>query len=397
MPDAVLVDVVRTPSGRRNGSLSGWHPADLAGEVLTTLLGRHDLDPALVEQVILGCVSQVGAQGHNVARNAVLAAGLPDTVPATTVDLQDASSQQAAAFAAQAVMAGVHDVVVAGGVEVMSLVPLGATFGHAIGSPFGPLVEQRYAAEGGLIPQGLAAELVAERWGLGREDLDAYALGSQQRAVQARDEGRFEREIHPVAARQRDKETGEVVPVKGTVRGDEGIRDDLTPEALAAMKPTFAPDGVVTAGNSAPIADGASVALVTSGEAADRLGLIPRARFHAFAVAGVDPRLTLTGTIPATRAVLERAGLALDDIDVVEVHEGFAAAVLAWERELQPDPARVNVNGGAIALGHPLGASGTHLLATLVGELERCGGRWGLQVMAGGGGVATATVVERLG
>ncbi len=397
MAEAVIIDVVRTPSGRRNGSLSGWHPVDLAGELLATLVARNGLDPTLVDDVIVGCVSQVGAQGLNLGRNAVLAAGLPDSVPATTVDRQDGSSQQAAAFAAQAVMAGVHDVVIAAGVEVMSLVPMGATFGHAVGSPFGPRVEQRYADAGGLIPQGLAAELIAEQWDLTREELDAYALRSHERASRARDAGRFDREIHPVAARQRDKETGEVVPVGGVVGADEGIGADVTLETLGALKPAFSHDGRVTAGNSAAIADGASAVLITSAAAAARLGLTPRARFHAFALAGVDPRLALTGPIPATAAVLQRAGLDLGAVDRIEISEAFAPAVLAWEREVHPDMDRVNVNGGAIALGHPLGASGTRLLATLVCELERSGGRWGLQTMAEGGGLANATIVERLG
>jgi acetyl-CoA acyltransferase len=395
--EAVIVDVVRTPCGRRDGSLSGWHPADLAGEVLRTLVERNDLDPALVDDVVLGCVSQVGAQGVNVARNAVLAAGFPESVPGTTVDRQCGSSLQAAAFAAQAVMAGVHDVVIAGGVEVMSLVPMGASFGFGVGSPFGPAVEARYAGAGGLIPQGLSAELVADTWGLTRDDLDAYALRSHQRAARARADGRFEREILPMTTRLRDKQTGEVSRGDGVCRHDESIQDDATFDALAALKPAFTTDGVVTAGNSSQISDGASAALIMSAETAERLGLTPRARFHAFALAGVDPRLMLTGPIPATAKVLERAGLALDDVALIEISEAFASAVLAWEREVRPDPEKVNVNGGAIALGNPLGASGTRVLATLVCELERRGGRWGLQAMSEGGGLANATVVERLG
>ncbi|HEY6533329.1 MAG TPA: thiolase family protein [Acidimicrobiales bacterium] len=397
MADAVIVDVVRTPCGRRDGALSGWHPADLAGEVLRTLVERNDLDPALVEDVIMGCVSQVGAQGVNIGRNAVLAAGFPESVPGTTVDRQCGSSQQAAAFAAQAVMAGVHDVVIAAGVEVMSLVPMGASFGLGVGSPFGPAVEARYADAGGLIPQGLSAELIAETWGLGRDDLDTFSALSHQRAAQARDEGRFEREILPVAARRRDKETGEVSRGDGLVRADEGIRDDTTVDGLAALKPAFTPDGLVTAGNSSQISDGAAAVLITSEAAAERLGLTPRARFHAFALAGVDPRMMLTGPIPATDRVLDRAGLALDDIDLFEINEAFASVVLAWEREVRPDMGKVNVNGGAIALGHPLGASGARLLTTLVCELERTGGRWGLHTMCEGGGLANATIIERLG
>jgi acetyl-CoA acyltransferase len=397
MADAVIVDVVRTPGGKRNGSLSGWHPADLAGEVLATLVERNDLDPTLVEDVLMGCVSQVGAQGLNIGRNAVLAAGFPESVPATTIDRQCGSSQQAAAFAAQSVMAGVHDIVIAAGVEVMSLVPMGATFGQGVGFPFGPRVQARYEEAGGLIPQGLSAELIAKEWGLGRDELDEFSAGSQQKAARARDEGRFDREILPVAARVRDKETGEVVPADGIVRSDEGIRDDTTAETLARLKPAFDPEGVVTAGNSSQITDGASAALIMSEAAAERLGLTPRARFHAFSLAGVDPRIMLTGPIPATTKVLERAGLAIDDIDLFEINEAFAPVVLAWERELHPDMDRVNVNGGAIALGHPLGASGTRLLATLLCELERTDGRWGLQTMCEGGGLANATVIERLG
>ena len=324
MGDAVIVDVVRTPGGRRNGSLSGWHPADLAGEVLSTLVERNDLDPALVEDVIMGCVSQVGAQGLNVGRNAVLAAGFPESVPATTIDRQCGSSQQAAAFAAQAVMAGVHDIVIAAGVEVMSLVPMGATFGQGVGFPFGPRVERRYADAGGLIPQGLSAELIAQQWGLSRTEIDEFSATSQQRAARARDEGRFDREILPVAARRRDKETGEIVPVDGMVRADEGIRDDTTVETLARLKPAFDPEGVITAGNSSQITDGASAALIMSEAAAERLGLTPRARFHAFALAGVDPRIMLTGPIPATPRCWRRPA--------------SPSTTSTWSRSTRPSP-----------------------------------------------------------
>ena len=317
MPDAVIVDVVRTPGGKRNGSLSGWHPADLAGEVLSTLVERNDLDPALVEDVLLGCVSQVGAQSLNIARNAALAAGFPESVPGTTIDRQCGSSQQAAAFAAQGVMAGVHDIVIAAGVEVMSLVPMGASFGQGVGFPFGPRVEARYKDAGGLIPQGLSAELIAEQWNLSREELDAFSADSQQRAARARDEGRFDRELHPVAVRRRDKDSGEIIPTDGMLRVDEGIRDTTTIETLAALKPAFTPGGVITAGNSSQITDGASAALIMSEAAASRLGLTPRARFHSFSLAGVDPRIMLTGPIPATKKILEKSGLPLDDIDLV--------------------------------------------------------------------------------
>ena len=392
MPGAVLVDVVRTGGGRRNGALRGWHPADLAGEVLKALVARNDLDPALVDDVILGCVTQVGEQALNVARSAVLAAGFPESVPATTVDRQCGSSQQAVHFAAQGVMAGAYDVVVAGGVESMTRVPMGTSM-QVGGMPFGPSVFARYAGAGGLVPQGMAAELVADRWALAREELDAYAARSQQRAAQARAAGRFDREIVPVAVRDDNgHDTGDVFA------SDEGIRPGTTVEALAGLKPAFKPDGGrVTAGNSSQITDGAAAALVMSEERCAALGLTPRARFAAFALAGVDPVTMLTGPIPATARVLERAKLALGDVDVVEVNEAFASVVLAWEREVRPDMDRVNPNGGAIALGHPLGASGARLLATLVGELERRGGRFGLQVMCEGGGQANALVVERLG
>jgi acetyl-CoA acyltransferase len=344
----------------------------------------------------MGCVSQVGAQGLNIGRNAALAAGFPETVPATTIDRQCGSSQQAATFAAQGVMAGVHDIVIAAGVEVMSLVPMGASFGQGVGFPFGPRVEARYKDAGGLIPQGLSAELIAEQWNLSREELDAFSAESQQRAARARDEGRFERELHPVEVRRRDKDSGEIIPTDGLLRADEGIRDTTTVESLASLKPAFTPDGVITAGNSSQITDGASAVLIMSEAAASKLGLTPRARFHSFSLAGVDPRIMLTGPIPATQKILEKSGLSLDDIDLIEINEAFAPVVLAWQRELGADMDKVNVNGGAIALGHPLGASGTRLLGTLLCELERTGGRYGLQTMCEGGGLANATIIERL-
>jgi acetyl-CoA acyltransferase len=397
MPTAVIIDAVRTAGGKRNGKLSGWHPVDLAAEVLDALVQRNDLDPALVEDVVMGCVMQAGAQSINVGRNAVLAAGWPEDVPSTSVDRQCGSSQQAVHFAAQAVMSGVHDVVVAAGVEVMSLVPMGASVGDGkFGFPFGPRVGLRYADVGGLIPQGLSAEKIADKWGLSREDLDAFSAQSQQRAMRARDEGRFDNEIIPVRSIHRDKDTGDVSESDEMVTADEGIRDS-TVESLAKLKPSFKPDGKVTAGNSSQITDGASAALIMSEEKANELGLRPRARFHAFALAGVDPVIMLTGPIPATDKVLTKAGLTLDDIDLVEINEAFASVVLAWQRETGADMEKVNVNGGAIALGHPLGASGTKLLATLVNELERTGGRWGLQTMCEGGGMANATIIERLG
>ena len=391
MTNAVIVDVVRTPGGKRNGKLSGWHPVDMASEVLSTLVARNDLDPALVEDVIMGCVMQVGAQSVNVARNAVLAASFPESVCATTIDRQCGSSQQAAAFAAQGIMAGMHDIVIAAGIEAMSQVPMGSAAANGPGVPFGPRVAKRYQDAGGLVNQGISAEMIADQWNLSREDLDRYALRSQQLAAKARDEGRFEKEILPMAVKGPDgQETGE------TMTSDEGIRDTSL-EALANLRPAFKEGGKVTAGNSSQITDGASAALIMSEEMANRLGLTPRARFVNFSLAGVDPVTMLTGPIPATKKVLERAKLSLADIDLVEINEAFASVVLAWEKELHPDMDRVNVNGGAIALGHPLGASGTKLLSTLLCELERTGGRYGLQTMCEGGGMANATIIERLG
>lgn len=399
MPEsAVIVDAVRTPGGKRKGALSGWHAADLASEILTALQERNDLDPALVDDVITGCVSQVGDQSVNVGRSAVLAAGWPESVPATTIDRQCGSSQQAAHFAAQGVMAGAYDIAVVLGVETMTRVPMGlATQG---GDPFGPRVRARYADretfdQRGLVHQGLGAELIAERWGLTREDLDAYALSSQQRAAAARDAGRFDREIVPVEGRVWDAESQTATASGVQVTADEGVRS-TTPEGLAGLKPAFRPEGRVTAGNSSQITDGASGLLVMSEAKALELGLTPRARFHTFALAGDDPLAMLTAPIPATRRALERSGLALDDIDVIEINEAFASVVLAWQKELGADLERVNVNGGAIALGHPLGASGAKLMATLLCELERTGGRYGLQTMCEGGGLANATIIERI-
>jgi acetyl-CoA acyltransferase len=395
MATAVIVDAVRTAGGKRYGKLSGWHPADLASEVLKALVERNDLDPGIVDDVIMGCVMQVGDQGVNIGRNAVLAAGFPESVPATSVDRQCGSSQQAAHFAAQGVIAGAYDVVIAAGVELMSTTPMGASM--TPGSfPFGPRVMERYAPVGGLVAQGISAELIADKWGLSREDLDAFGARSQQLAAQATSEGRFEREIVPVAGRIKDRETGNVVELDETVTADEGIRPGTTAETLAKLKPAFKQDGKVTAGNSSQITDGAAAVLIMSEEKAAALGLRPRARFHTFALAGVDPVTMLTGPIPATSKVLERAKLSLDDIDVVEINEAFASVVLAWAAEHHPDMSRVNPNGGAIALGHPLGCSGAKLMATLLCELERTGGRYGLQTMCEGGGMANATIIERL-
>jgi acetyl-CoA acyltransferase len=392
MPTAVIVDAVRTAGGKRNGKLSGWHPADLAAEVLGALASRNDLDPGLVDDVIMGCVMQVGSQGLNVGRNAVLAAGWPESVPATTIDRQCGSSQQSAHFAAQGVIAGAYDVVVAAGVEVMTSTPMGASI--TPGSiPFGPKVMERYD----LVPQGISAEIIADRWGLTREDLDAFGAESQRRAAQARDEGRFDNEIIAVTEKRLDKETGKLIESDELVTSDEGIREGTTPETLAKLKPAFKPDGKVTAGNSSQITDGASAVLIMSEEKANELGLRPRARFHTFALAGVDPVTMLTGPIPSTEKALAKSGLSIEDIDLFEVNEAFASVVLAWQKDTKADLAKTNVNGGAIALGHPLGCSGTKLLATLVNELERTGGRYGLQTMCEGGGMANATIIERLG
>ena len=392
MTTAVIVDAVRTAGGKRNGKLRGWHAVDLASEALKAAAERNKLDPALVDDVIMGCVMQVSEQSLNVGRNAVLAAGWPESVPATTIDRQCGSSQQALHFAAQGVMAGAYDIVVAAGVESMTHTPMGSSVVRDYGFPFGPRMMARYAEQGGLKGQGIGAEMIADQWGISREELDAFSVQSHQRAARATSEGRFENEIVPVAVRDEEgNDTDELLSA------DEGIRPDSTIEALSNLKPAFKEDGKVTAGNSSQITDGASAVLIMSEEKANALGLRPRARFHAFALAGVDPVTMLTGPIPATTTVLERAKLTMDDIDVVEINEAFASVVLAWEKEHHPNMEAVNPNGGAIALGHPLGASGGKLLGTLLNELERTDGRYGLLTMCEGGGLANATVIERLG
>jgi acetyl-CoA acyltransferase len=386
MPTAVIVDAIRTPLGRRNGKLKDVHPVDLAALALQAVVDRNGIDPALIEDVIMGCVMQVGEQGINVARNAALAAGFPETTVGTTIDRQCGSSQQAAHFAAQGVMAGAYDVVIAAGVENMTRVPMGASVADGkYGFPFGPMMTGRYP---NLVPQGISAELISEKWNISREANDAFSVESHLRAARAREEGRFDREILPVTV---PGESGDEI-----VSQDEGIRPDSSMETLAKLKPAFKPDGVVTAANSSQITDGAAAVLIMSEEKANALGLKPRARFHTFALAGVDPVLMLTGPIPATTKVLERAKMTLDQIDIVEINEAFAPVVLSWEKEHHPDMAKVNVNGGAIALGHPLGASGARLMTTLLNELERTGGRYGLQTMCEGGGMANATIIERL-
>ena len=385
MPTAVIVDAIRTPLGRRNGRLKDWHPVDLAAETLKAIVERTGIDPALIDDVVMGCVMQVGEQGLNIARNAVLAAGWPESVPGTTVDRQCGSSQQAAHFAAQGVIAGAYDIVVAAGVENMSRVPMGASVASGPGKPMGDLVAERYKPLGGLVPQGISAELIADKWGLSRDDMDAFAAESHQRAARATAEGRFDREIHPVLGAD-----GELMTK------DEGIRPDSSMETLAKLKPAFLPEGRVTAGNSSQITDGSAAILIMSEEKAAALGLRPRARFVQFTLAAEDPRMMLTAPIPATKKLLAKAGLTVDDIDLFEVNEAFASVPLAWLKELGADPAKMNVNGGAIALGHPLGASGARIMTTMLNELERIGGRYALQTMCEGGGMANATLIERL-
>ena len=392
MRSAVIVDAVRTPSGRGKpgGALSGVHPADLAGIVLTALLERNGLESAQVDDVILGCVSQLGDQAMNIARQAVLSAGFDERVPATTIDRQCGSSQQAAHFAAQGVIAGAYDVVIAGGVESMSRVPLGSsTAGGSV--PDG--IRRRYPE--GLVNQGVSAELIADRWEIMRDELDAFAAESHRRAAEAWRRGWFDRQVTPVLAGGSD-----------AVAFDETVREGTTVHALAGLSPAFRTDELaarfprvewrITAGSSSPLTDAASAVLIMAEETAAALGLTPRARFHSFAVVGDDPLLMLTGPIPATRRILDRSGLAVDDIDVFEVNEAFASVPLAWQHEFDVDPEIVNPWGGAIALGHAVGASGTRLMATLVDALEQCGGRYGLQTMCEGGGLANATILERL-
>jgi acetyl-CoA C-acetyltransferase len=383
MAEAYIVEAVRTPAGRRGGGLASVHPADLAGHVLTELLRRSAADPAAVDDVILGCVDQVGAQTLNIARTAWLGAGLPEEVPGTTIDRQCGSSQQAIHFAAQGVLAGAYDLVIAGGVEVMSLVPLGggalAGVAAGYGSPLGGKGWlERYGDQE--ITQFRGAELMAERWDLSREAMERVAFASHTRAAAAWAEGRFDREVVPY----------------GTVTRDEGFRPDVSMEKMAALEP-LRPGGRITAALSSQISDGAGALLIASEGAVRRFGLRPRARVNAMALAGSDPVLMLTAPIPATQRVLKSASLTMDDIDLFEINEAFAPVVLAWQRETGADLERTNVNGGAIALGHPLGASGAKLMTTLLHELERTGGRYGLQTMCEGGGMANATIIERLG
>ncbi len=388
MREAVIVEAVRTAVGRRNGRLKDWHPVDLMAQVLSALVQRTGVDTNLVEDVIIGCVSQVGEQSLNVGRNAALAAGFPETVPGTTVDRQCGSSQQAIHFAAQGVISGAYDVVIAGGVESMTRVPLGSSYAQGPGAPFGSQMLRRY--DNGLVHQGISADLVAQKWELSREELDAFSLESHRRAARATAEGRFKSQIVPIEVKNEDGATS-------MFEQDEGIRTDTSLEKLASLKPAFKPDGLITAGNSSQISDGAAAVLIMERAVAERLGLKPRARFITFSLAGDNPIMMLTAPIPATFKVLERAGLALDQIDLVEINEAFASVVLAWQRSTGADMSRVNVNGGAVAIGHPLGASGARLTTVLLHELERTGGRYGLQTICEGGGMANAMIIERLG
>jgi len=397
MTNAVIVDAVRLASGKGKpgGALSGTHPVDLLAHVLRAVVDRNNLDPVLVDDVIGGCVSQVGEQALNISRTALLSAGFPESVPATTVDRQCGSSQQAAHFAAQGIIAGAYDIVIACGVESMSRIPLGAA---SIGQDTsGPGIAARYRQ--GLVHQGISAELIAAKWKFDREALDAFSAESHRRAAAAAADGFFDGEIVPIAV-----PTANGSVVEHTV--DETVRAATTAEGLSGLRPSFRTDGyaarfpeaqwLITPGNSSPLTDGASAVLIMSEQAAAKLGLTPRARFHSFAVAGDDPLFMLTAPIPATRKVLARSGLGIDDIDAFEVNEAFAPVPLMWAHEFGADPARMNPRGGAIALGHALGSSGTRLLTTLVNHLEVTGGRYGLQTMCEGAGLANATIIERL-
>ena len=381
MQNAVIVGAVRSAVGRKNGKLSGVRPDDLLADTLQGLVQRSRIDPAEVEDVVIGCVSKVGEQGFNIARNAALIAGFPLDVCGTTLDRMCGSGQQAANFAAMGVMSGQYECVIAGGVENMTRVPMGSDGSGPGEGPLSPRLQALYT----IIPQGLSAEMVAERWGLKREDLDEFSARSHEKAGRAIAEGRFTREIAPLT-----------LPDGSVFGTDEGVRVPVNREKMAALAPSFKSDGVVTAANSSQISDGAAALLIMSEARAKALGLPPRARIVATSLAGVDPAIMLTGPIPATQRVLKKAGLTLEQMDLFEINEAFASVVLAWERELHPDMDRVNVNGGAIALGHPLGCSGARLMTTLLHELERRGKRFGLQTMCIGFGQGIGTIIERL-
>lgn len=383
MEHAVIVEAVRTPIGRKNGKLSRIRPDDLAADTLKELTQRAGVDPKEIDDVVMGCVTQIGEQGFNIARNAALIAGFPLEVTGTSVNRQCGSSQQAIHFAAQSVMSGTYDAVIAAGVESMTRIPMGADGMTDFGNPISPKLAERYE----IVPQGISAEMIAEKWGLSREELDQFSYESHMKAVAATREGYFRREIFPVET--------EVDGISYTMTEDEGIRPDTTVEKMAKLKPAFKPDGVVTAGNSSQISDGAAALLIMSPQKAKALGVQPRAKVIAMATAGVDPTIMLTGPIPATAKVLKKAGLKLEDIDLFEVNEAFASVVVAWLKETGADRERTNVNGGAVALGHPLGCSGARLMTTLLHEMERRDVRYGLQTMCIGFGQATATILDR--
>lgn len=382
MREAVIVEAVRTPIGRRNGVLSGIRPDELAAMVLRAVVERAGISPEMVEDVIMGCVSQVGEQAGDIGRIAALIAGYPVEVPGTTIDRQCGSSQQAVHFAAQAIMSGDMDVVVAAGVESMSRVPM---FSNLQGAEYSEKLTSRHE----IINQGLSAERIAAKWGFSRAQLDEFSLNSHEKAVKAQKDGRFQQEILPLEVTLPDK--GKIIVDK-----DEGPREDTSMEKMRALSPSFQENGLIHAGNSSQISDGAAALLIMSRDKAEQLGLKPRFRVLARAVVGSDPTLMLTGPIPATKKVLEKAGLTLSEIDVFEVNEAFAPVPLAWLKETGADPEKLNPNGGAIALGHPLGASGARLMTTMMHELERRGGRYGLQTMCEGLGMANATIIERL-
>ena len=384
--DAYIVEAARTPVGRRKGMLSGWHPVDMLAETLSGLVKRAGIHAEELDDVIVGCVDQVGEQSVNVARNAVLGAGFPESVPATTVDRQCGSAQQAAHFAAQGVMAGAYDVVIAAGVESMTRVPMWSNTVETT-APYGPRFRDRYnLKDDEFLNQGLAGEIVARKWELTREELDAFAAESHHRAAEATEKGVFGEEMLPLTVGENGDQT--------LMLADEGIRPDATVEKLAELDPVFDENGVLTAGNSSQLSDGAAALLIVSEDAAKRLNLTPKVRFHTFALAGVNPIEMLSGPIPATTAALEKSGLELDDIDLFEINEAFASVPMAWARELGADLSKVNVNGGAIAVGHPIGSTGARLMTSLVYEMRRRGARFGLQAMCEGGGVANATILE---
>ncbi len=384
MGEVVIVEGVRTPVGRRNGLLKGIRPDDLAALALKELVNRAGINPAVIDDVILGCVTQSGEQAGDIARVAALIAGFPIEVPGTTIDRQCGSSQQAVHFAAQAILAGDMDVVIAGGVESMSRVPMGSNYKGAE-EPFSPNLRLKYE----MIHQGLSAERIVEKYGFTRGEVDQFSLQSHQKALKAQEEGYFNKEIFPLEVTLEDGTTT-------VVKEDSGPRKGTSLEALAALKTSFKEDGVIHAGNSSQISDGAAAVLLMSREKAEELGLKPRFRVHTRVVVGSDPTLMLTGPIPATQKALEKAGLSINDIDVFEVNEAFAPVPLAWLKETGADPSKLNPNGGAIALGHPLGGSGARLMVTMMHELERTGGRYGLQTMCEGHGMANATIIERM-